>query len=443
MAVVSAAIGKIFAIGLCSAFSQAETVGDALRLCGHFIDISPPTWCAATGDNSKRRMASMNGIRTIVCRTALAIAAIFSATSAWGDGEVTVVGASWAASLAPETMPQDASAQPIAQPAQPVPPAASPPAQPRFDDDGNELTEELSAFERWFDTLGLQGWTIDYRYRALVSSGITSTFGTSNPPPTGYAPLSQLNFPINSSWHGIRVAKEEPTWCAHFEWMAPQQSIGGQLSDYDWTAGPPSAGQDFTDLGFAQERWVDAQMIDLGLDFQLTDSTFKLPIAIWPTIGFRWQRFDLTCYDGVQVNYGNQWLDPPDQYPGDVITFNQQFYIGYLGGQLRAKIKSVTLTLQGDWGYTWGYNIDHHLDRAGDMFTMESTEGNTWHLGFTAEVPLSTHVCVGFQCDHLEIRTSGTHRLQNLPLGEDLSWNNGVSVSSNQTSLMAFLRFRL
>jgi hypothetical protein len=434
------------------------------------VDISstPPKWDGAAGDNSERKMASMYGIRTVVCRAALAIAAIFAATSAWGDGEVTVVGASWQASLAPETMPQDASAQPITQSAQPIPPTASPPAQPgakgvegnspiladtkigtvppaqpRFEDDGNEFTEELTAFQHWFDTLGLQGWTIDYRCRTLVSSGITSTFGTSDPPPTGYAPLSQLNFPINSSWHGIRVAKEEPTWCAHFEWMAPQQSIGGQLSDYDWTAGPPSAGQDFTDLGFAQERWVDAQMIDLGLDFQLSDSAFKLPIEIWPTIGFRWQRFGLTCYDGTQVKYDNQWLDPPDQYPGDVITFNQQFYIGYLGGQLRAKIRSVTLTLQGDWGYTWGYNVDHHLQRSGDMFTMESTEGNTWHLGFTAEVPLCTHVSVGFQCDHMEIRTSGTHRLQNLSLGQDLSWDNGVSVSSNQTSLMAFLRLRL
>ena len=113
--------------------------------------------------------------------------------------------------------------------------------------------------------------------------------------------------------------------------MTPQQSIDGQLSDYDWTAGPPQAGQDYTDRGFAQERWVDAQMIDLGLDFQLTDCAFKLPIEIWPTIGFRWQRFDLTCYNGVQVKYDNQWLDPPDEYPGDVITFNQQFYTGYPG----------------------------------------------------------------------------------------------------------------
>lgn len=338
----------------------------------------------------------------------------------------------------------DSLAQPISRSPNAEPPGApsqlpNAPTQPALEDDGSEFSEEVSAFESWLDGLGCSRWSIDYRYRALVSSGVTSSFGTSDPPPTGYAPLSQLNFPINSSWHGVRVGFDELNWGAHFEWMAPQQSIDGQLSDLDWR----SAGQEYSDLGSAQERWVDGQMIDLGLDFLLTDCVFKLPIEIWPTIGFRWQRFDLTCYDGVQSKYDNQWLDPPDQYPGDVITFNQQFYIGYLGGQFRMKLRSVCLTFQADWGYTWGYNIDHHLDRDGDLYLMQSTEGNTWHLGFTAEVPLGCHVSMGFQCDHLEIRTSGTHRLQNLLLGEDSSWDNGVSVSSNQTSLMAFLRFRL
>jgi hypothetical protein len=179
------------------------------------------------------------------------------------------------------------------------------------------------------------------------------------------------------------------------------------------------------------------------MEFQWTERTFKLPVEFWPTAGFRWQRFDIMCYDGVQVKYQNQWLNPPDQYPGDVITFNQQYYIGYLGGQFRTKIRSVLLTFQADWGYTWAYNIDHHLLRDGDRFTMDATQGNSWHLGFTAEVPLSEQIRFGFQFDHMEIRTTGTHHLQNLPLGEDATWDNGVSVSSNQTSIMAFVRFRM
>jgi hypothetical protein len=394
----------------------------------------------------KRTTSPMNRIRTIASRTVLAIAAIFAAGSAQGDGEVTVVGASWQSAEIPETIATDTSAQPISQPPISGPPVAQSPnaaLQSGLDDDGNEFSDECSAFNTWLDGLGCGCWTIDYRYRALVSSGITSSFGTPVPPPSGYAPLSQLHFPINSSWHGIRIGRDEPTWGVHFEWMTPQQSIDGDLSDYDWTAGSPASGHEYTDLGFAQERWVDAQMIDLALDFRLTECAFTLPVEIWPTIGFRWQRFDLTAYNGEQVKVDNQWLAPPDQYPGDVITFSQQFYMGYLGGQFRMRLRSVLLTLQADWGYTWGYNIDHHLDRAGNRFTMESTEGNTWHLGFTAEVPFGSHFSAGFQCDHMEIRTMGTHRLQNFLLGQDVSWDNGVSVSSNQTSLMAFLRFRL
>ena len=394
----------------------------------------------------------MNGIRTIACGTALAIAAVFAANSARGDGEVTVVGASW---QSPATIPDNAAAQPVFQaPTAPLPDGQPQPVQTSqpaevagqfgVDDGGSEFSDEVAGFNNWIDGFGFAGWTIDYRYRAMVSSGITSTFGTSTPPPAGYSPLTQLNFPINSNWHGVRVGYERPNWKAHFEWMAPQASIGGDMSDYDWNfSSPPKTEQQYTDLGFASERWVDAQMIDLGLDYKLCDCVFQLPIEVSPMIGFRWQRFNLDGYDGVQVKDNNRWLDPADVYSGDVLSFNQQFYMGYLGAQFRTRVRSVLVTFEADWAYTWGYNIAHPLYQANDLYTMEATEGNTWHIGLTAEVPVTCHFSVGFQCDHTEIRTSGTHRSQQYSIGQDTSWDNGVAVSSNQTSLMAFLRLRL
>jgi hypothetical protein len=407
----------------------------------------------------KEETAPMNRIKTIVCRTALGIAVIVWGASAWA-GDVTVVGASWQTRVMPETIDEDTSAQPVppspdapAQPtanasAQPTPNAIAQPGpnvigQESVADEG-AYSEDFAGLENWLTANGWGCWTIDYRYRALASSGFTSTFGTSTPPPAGYAPLSQLNFPLNSSWHGLRIAADKPTWCAHFEWMAAQESMDGQFSDYDWRfAPPPTPGPTYTDLGFADQRFVDGQMIDLGLDFLWRDCNFNLPIEIWPTFGFRWQRFNITGFNGTQVKFNNQSLNPPDEFPGDVITFNQQFYTTYLGGQFRARVRTVLLTFQADWGYTWGYNIDHHLLRDGDRFTMEATHGSSWHLGFTAEVPVSQHLSFGFQVDHLQIWTTGSHHLQNLPLGDDSTWGNGVSVSSNQTSLMAFLRFRL
>jgi hypothetical protein len=377
----------------------------------------------------------MNRTRTtILCRAALAIAAILAGSLAWG--EVTIVGSSWQERQLAQQNNLDLLRHPS-------PPSTEVLVQPKAlaESEQGDSSGEFPWLDNWLAWRPCWHWFIDYRFRALCASGISSEYGTQQPPPDGYAPLSRLNFPLNSCWHGLRLGVDEPTWSAHFEWMAPQQGIQGQFSDYDWR----SAGSDenFSDLGFADQRFVDGQMIDLGLDFKLTDCTFKLPVEIWPTLGFRWERFNIGCYDGVQVKYRDEWLNPPDSLPGDVLSFNQQFYTGYLGGQFRTRVKTVLLTFQADWGYTWGYNIDHHLLRDGDRFTMEATQGNSWHLGFTAEAPVTEHFSFGFQFDHLEIRTTGTHHLQNLPLGEDATWDNGVSVSSNQTSLMAFLRFRL
>ena len=176
-------------------------------------------------------------------------------------------------------------------------------------------------------------------------------------------PLESAQLPVdNSSWHGLEVGLEKPTWGMHFEWLMPQQGIHGSMADFDWQF--PDAG--FTDLGFTQERWTEGQMLDLGLEFQLTKRFFTLPIEVWPSGGFRWQRFDIMCYDLTQVKYDNIWLDPPYTQSGNIISFNQQYYVAYIGGQLRAKLETgatqpIAVTFQGDWGYVDAYNMDHHI----------------------------------------------------------------------------------
>lgn len=374
----------------------------------------------------------MNRITKIVCCAALAIAAVIVGGLTWA-GEVTVVGSTWQEQRMAQPVNEDTLMPPVAA-------SFDPPMQPEAVEESEALFHFLP-IEHWFTEPPVWRWTFDYRYRGLAGSGISSTYGTSQPPPAGYAPLSRLDFPINSSWHGLQIGIDEPTWGAHFEWMMAQPDIQGQLADYDWrTAG---SDENYTDLGYAEQKFSDGQMIDFGMDFQLTQCMFNLPVEVWPMAGFRWQRLNIEAFDGIQVKYRNHWLNPPDAFPGDVLTFSQQFYTGYFGGQFRTKVRSVRLTFQADWGPTWAYNIDHHLLREGDRYTMESTQGNTWHIGLTAELPLTDYVRCGFQFDHMEIRTTGTHHLQNLPLGENLSWDNGVSVSSNQTSIMAYIRVRL
>ena len=287
-------------------------------------------------------------------------------------------------------------------------------------------------------------WTIDYRVRALCSSTTSYEFGTLAPPPAGHAPLSRLDFSLNSLWHGLEIGLERETWGVHFEWLMPQQGIQGNLGDFDYLI--PDA--KFTDLGLMQERWIEGQMLDLGLEFRLTERFFTLPIEVWPAGGFRWQRFDIMNYDLVQFKLNNQWLDPPLTQTGNIISFNQQYYVVYIGGQLRSRLESaklppLELTFQGDWGHAEAYNVDHHLIREGDRFTMETTHGDSWHVSLIAEMPVSERLSFGFQVDYMQIRTHGKHQLLNVPEHQDQTWDNGVSVSSDQTGLTAFVRLRM
>lgn len=290
-------------------------------------------------------------------------------------------------------------------------------------------------------------WTIDYRVRPMFDSNTSYQFGTVPDDPDGpYAPLSKLDFALDSTWHGFQIGVEKLNWRIHFEWLTPiRQNIDGDLADYDWNIDDPRNDPGRLDsLTLSPLRWHDGQMLDLGAEFKLADRLFNLPVEIWPAAGFRFQRFDMTAS-------GLTYLVPsigvvPELNGVDVITFNQQYYVGYFGGQLRTTLVAgripIDVRFQGDAGPTAGYNVDHHLLREGHRFTMEKTSGVAWHIALIFEAPITRCFSLGIQADHTEIRTTGTHRLLNVPLEHDLTWENGVAVKSDQTSLTAFVRAR-
>jgi hypothetical protein len=290
---------------------------------------------------------------------------------------------------------------------------------------------------------GPEYWTLDYRCRAFCSSYTSYEFGTSPGMSPTYSPISRLIFSLNSCWHGFELARETPTWGVQLEWLMAGQYIQGDFEDYDWRR----ANHDFTDLGFARERWTEGQMLDFTYKFLVLDHPLRAPFSVWPIVGFRWQRLDIMAYDAEQVKFQNQWLDPPFEMPGDVLTFNQQYFIGYGGGQLRGAFECgmlppIVWSLQGDWGYTQAYNIDHHLLREGDRYTMERTQGNCWHVALVVEALVTNRFAIGVQYDHLELSTTGTHHWLNDPLHVDETWDNGVKVISHQNWITGFMRFR-
>ncbi len=302
----------------------------------------------------------------------------------------------------------------------------------------------------WFQTQLLSPdllWSVDYRAGSMVDSCTSYEFGDPDGGLTGpYTPLSRLDFDLDSAWHGLQVAVEMPTWRAHVEWLTPlEDDIDGVMADYDWNIYDPRDDPSRLDsLTHSSVRWNEGQMFDVGVELFFSGHFFTLPFEFWPTAGFRFQRFDITAYN---LDFLVPATGPEPSLEGvDVITFNQQYYVGYFGGQLRTtrfigRIP-IQLTFQGDAGPAAGYNVDHHLLREGDRYTMEDTHGAAWRLGMIAEAHVTRHLSVGFQADHLEIRTKGTHRLLNTPLDMDYSWDYGVMARSWQTSLMGFVRAR-
>lgn len=295
-------------------------------------------------------------------------------------------------------------------------------------------------------------WTVDYQVKTFMDSNTRYQFGTPETSTNPYSPLSKLVWPLDSAWHGLQVGVERPKWRAHFQWLTPVTSnVGRDMADYDWS-GPD---RDPASLSQSPERWNDGQNIELEGSYKLTDCFLSRPIELWPLIGFRFQRFDITGYDGVQViNDGTFPNLPPVGYrwDGDTITFNQQYYMGYIGAQLRGhinimKVRPVTWSLQADWAGTWGYNVDHHIsgyeDRGIQRYTMESTQGGAFHVAFNIESPLGKRFSTGIQVDHTEIRTWGSHHFVMTGASTaDETWSNGVQASSDQTSIMGYVRAR-
>jgi len=291
---------------------------------------------------------------------------------------------------------------------------------------------------------------IDYRIRSMFNSHTSYEFGGSSPLTGPYSPMSKLDWSLDSVWDGFQMGVEKPNWGAHFEWLFPmQRNVGGSMSDYDWNINAPRNDPTRLDsLSVSPERWNDGQMIELEGEFKLTECFFTLPIEVWPLAGFRFQRFNMTAHEGDQiiatagggVPVGYHW-------PGDMGSLNQEYYIGYFGGQLRGTLQVGSLPIdvrfQGDWGPTSAYNVDHHIsgyeDRGIHFYNMMSTHGDAAHLSLLAEAPLSCRWSLGLQADHTAIRTTGT--LHQVMTGQpDYVGDYGVAVKSDQSSFTMFLR---
>jgi len=301
-----------------------------------------------------------------------------------------------------------------------------------------------SAFEQKEPVALTEYLSLGAKVKYLFKSHTSYEFG--NPFPPYQAPLSRLEFPLDSWWGGLEMKLNLSRLSLGMEALTNvSQNAHGEMEDSDWD--DDTRPDVKTIYSQSQMRVGPSYMVRADADLEVSD-WLGLPkwLSIRPVTGIRWQRFNLVAHDGVQYSYPSG--DPPLPLPGESIRFKQEYWQYFIG--VRSDIDLTKLTgiaslrflAQFDWAYVEGNNEDNHLLRAGRRFTYENTYGHAWHGSVGLKKDLSEHLTLGFDVDYLAISTTGNHRLLNETFGVDMSFTHGVKVWSDQASACLTLEYR-
>ena len=79
-------------------------------------------------------------------------------------------------------------------------------------------------------------WSADAKVKRLFNSHTSYEFG--NPVPPYQAPLSRLEFSLDSWWGGVEIRRRTPGWSMGLEVMRNlAQDVKGKMMDSDWDDG--------------------------------------------------------------------------------------------------------------------------------------------------------------------------------------------------------------
>lgn len=297
-----------------------------------------------------------------------------------------------------------------------------------------------------------KSWSAELHVKRYFGSYTSYEFG--NPDPPFQAPLSRLEFPMNTWWAGLEVRRRFSRFSAGVEALrSVYEKTEGPFQDSDWTNDTRTNIK--TIYSEAECRMEPSYMVRGDVDMKVGD---WLGLPVWfdprPVIGIRWQRLEFVAYNGLQV-YLYPDADnplgagkPADPYPGDAIKFRQdywQFFLGIrsdydLGKHLKTS-RRLKLSGQLDWAYVRGENKDHHLLQPGTRMTYENTTGNAWHASLGFKAGLTQNINLGVEAEYFLIQTKGSHQWVYDLAGADQTWDNGVKVWSEQASLMIKLEY--
>ncbi len=263
-----------------------------------------------------------------------------------------------------------------------------------------------------------------------------------NPFPPNQDPLSRLEFPIDQWFVGIKAGYSLGCLSLLAEgWTNVNQESGFQMQDSDWDDDQnPSQKTIFSE---SKCTLNGGYMADIGLAIGRGCN----PVSIRPIAGCRFQYFDFTTHDGIQMDANGNVAD----LPGKGIKFQQSYQHYFLGGIFKGQLgtfrspcysRALLLTVQGDAAVVDGRNEDRHLLRAGDRVTEERTKGYCWHVALGTSLDLSNLLRLRLEGDFKRITTTGSHNLSNPAFNIDFSFD-GAKAWSDQASITAMgeLRF--
>lgn len=290
-------------------------------------------------------------------------------------------------------------------------------------------------------------WSVELHIRRYFGSHTSYEFG--NPSPPFQAPLSRLEFPMNTWWAGGEFRRSFSRFSAGAEVMAAIP-MGSDLSfkDSDWSDPDYPWVRDV--YSEAQCRLEPSYMARVDVDLRIAD---WLGVPGWfdlrPVAGIRWQQLHFLAHNGVQV-YPVPWSnEPPYPMPVDMIRFKQTYWQYFLGikavydMEKHIRFPRLKMICRLDWAYVDGDNSDDHLLRGdgGTRMTYEKTRGSAWHASLGLKVGLTENISAGIEMEYLRIRSEGSHQWQHDVYGIDASWDHGVKVWSDQTSLMMSMEY--
>lgn len=284
------------------------------------------------------------------------------------------------------------------------------------------------------------GGKLKYLFRSYTSYEFASPF------PPYQDPLSRLEFPLDTWWGGLELKFNYSRFSFGLEGLTNlTQNAHGQFKDSDWDDG--ARPEEKTIYSKSDMRVAPSYMVKFDADMDISD-WLRLPkwLSIKPVGGIRWQKFNLVSHDGVQWDLTGS--TPAVALPGEGIRFKQQYWQYFIGLRTQVDlsyvtgIKSLMLTMQGDWAYVEGENEDNHLLREGQRFTLENTYGYAWHAAIGLKKYIGERFGVGLELDYLTVTTTGNHRMLNRPLDMDISWSDIATVWSKQASLSFNLEYR-